>query len=94
MYIINLRCVRLTWKSQLLLERTEHETKGLGPHQIEEEAESAETPNPPLVFAHAIAVHLAVDEDALLLVERQALHFWIIAVAGGLVGRVDLSILW
>lgn len=79
-----------------MLERAEHETESLCPHEIEEEAKTAKTPDPPLVFAHTIGVHFTVDKNALLLVERLAFHLRVVAVRCRALDRVaaGLAILW
>lgn len=59
-------------KAQLLLHGTEHQPKGLRPEQIQHVAKAAEPPDVPLVPAHALGIQLAVDQDALHLVQRQA----------------------
>jgi hypothetical protein len=63
---------RPTWESKLLLQRAQNQTKGLSPDQVDEVSESAQAPDVPLVFTEAVVVDFSVDQDALLLVERQA----------------------
>jgi hypothetical protein len=47
----------------------------LCPDEINKISESTQGPDVPLVFAKAVVVDLAVDQDALLLVQRQTLEF-------------------
>lgn len=63
-----------------MLEGTECQAKGLRPQQIQHVSKPAEAPDVPLVPAHAHGVDLAVDEQAFLVVQRQALQ---LRVVGG-----------
>lgn len=61
-------------KPQLLLQGAQHHPKRMRPQQIKQIAKATQTPDVPLIRAHALGVNLAVDEHALLLVERQSLE--------------------
>ncbi|KAI6767685.1 hypothetical protein HG530_005694 [Fusarium avenaceum] len=65
-----------------------HQTEGLSPQQIKQVSEAAQRPDVPLVFAHALVVDLAVDQDAFLLVEGQAFE----AVEEGVVGAMAMRV--
>lgn len=64
-----------TWETKLLLERAQNQTKGLSPDQVDEVSKPTQAPDVPLISAKAVIVDFSVDEDTLLLVERQAFEF-------------------
>ena len=66
--------VRPTRKTKLLLQRAQNETEGLRPNKVDEVSESTQAPDVPLISAEAVVVDLAVDQNTLLLVQRQALE--------------------
>ena len=66
--------MRLTREPKLLLQRAQDQTEGLRPNKVDEISESTQAPNVPLVSTEAVIVDLAVDQDAFLLVQRQALE--------------------
>lgn len=62
-----------------------HEAERLSPQQIEQVSEAAEEEDHPLVPPHALGVELAVHEQSLLLVEREAVKS---RVRGHVVGPI------
>lgn len=82
-----------TSKPQLLAEGTQNQAKSNGPDQVQHVTEPAERPQVPLILAHAERVHLAVDQDAFLFVQRDAVvvqvmierEAWTVCILGQMV---------
>lgn len=69
----------LTAKPKFLLQGAQDKAKCLRPHEVEQVPEATEKEDAPLVFAHAEAVDLVIDQQTFLLIETGA---WCVTDAG------------
>ena len=67
--------MRPTGETKLLLQRAQNQTEGLRPNKVDEVSESTQAPDVPLVSPEAVVVDLAIDQNTLFFIQRQALKF-------------------